>query len=307
MCLIIQREPNFEIPFDKFKSAIITNPDGWGLAFAQDGRLTSYKSPVTPDPEKLYRVVNEELKEFPLLLHFRFNTAGKTNMRNAHPFPILEYDKDGTDLRMAHNGTISKFKQIAKQDESDSRAFVREFVRPLMKRMAKAIGPEAVLKDEFTQRLLSDQIPGGSVLSFLDGFGNTLNINELGNNGGREPGWYFSNKYSFNRAHREPVKTTSVVTRYPSYEYSDKSFDGHYNQMKDNKMADTNTIKFSKKYELTNADELMLMTDDTITDIIENAPDDAALLIKELIFELSVSKTACARYKRIVDTPKKVG
>lgn len=279
MCLIIQREPNFEIPYDKFESAIHTNPDGYGLSFPDEGKLRTLKSHHKADPENLYRVVNEELIELPLLIHFRFNTAGKTNLRNAHPFPILEHGTDGIDLRMAHNGTIGKYKTIAQTDESDTRAFVREFVRPLFKRMIKAVGPEELLKDEFTKKLLEDQIPKGSVLSFLDSQGNTLNVNETGNGGKKEDGWYYSNSYSFNRSHRETETLPYGQTSY--YNMGDWK----YPDTKSNKMGDTNVTKFTKKYEVS-LEDLALFTDDTIDMIVKEAPDDAILLVKEVLHEL---------------------
>ena len=86
MCLIIQRKPNFEIPFDKFETAILNNPDGYGLTFVGDKGLEVLRTPDTPDPEKLYKFVNEELIDKDLMLHLRFTTAGATNLRNAHPF-----------------------------------------------------------------------------------------------------------------------------------------------------------------------------------------------------------------------------
>lgn len=321
MCLIIQREPNFEIPFEKFESAIHTNPDGYGISYADNGRLHVMRSPKKPDPEALYKMINEELLEVPMLIHFRFTTAGATNLRNAHPFPVLEYDKDGLDLRMAHNGTIGKFKTNSKIWESDTRSFVRQFVRPLMKRMIKAIGPEALLNDEFTQMLLKEQIPSSSVLSFIDSNGNTMNINELGNGGGSEEGWYFSNKYSFNRTHREP--TTSVGQGFGGY-YGDyggryghtgywSGYDDGTNSKKkslppvtddkeDVKLGDTNVEKFTKKYDIDNIHELCMVTDEVIDELVEKVPNDAALMIKELLFELAQAYDENVKFKGIIKT-----
>jgi hypothetical protein len=297
MCLIINREPDFEIPFQKFKSAIEVNPDGYGLTYPDDkGVLRTLKDSAKPDPERLYRIVNEELKEVPLLLHFRYNTAGKTNLRNAHPFPVLEKDTDGIDIRMAHNGTINKYKTIAKADESDTRAFVREFVRPLLKRMVKAVGPDEVLKDPFTMKLLEDQIPSGSVLSFVDGNGYFQNINELGNGGGREDGWYFSNKYSFNKAHRDPTPSKTVY-----YNCLDNWGDTETEEWEPDGLKDTNVMKFTKKYEIKSIDDLLLISDSTIEGIVEEIPQDAQLLIKELLAELKDARLSCARYKKLFD------
>ena len=208
MCLIIERDPNIVLPFEKFKTAIENNSDGYGLSFPDGNKLAVLRSKETPDPEKLYRFINEELIDKKLMIHLRYTTVGDTNLRNAHPFPILERKVDGIDLRMAHNGTLGKYKLKADKGESDTRAFVRDFVRPLFKRMAKAIGPEALLEDEFTKRLLEDQLTTASVLTFIDSNGSSLVCNEKGNGGFREEGVYYSNKYSFNENHRKPTPPT---------------------------------------------------------------------------------------------------
>lgn len=274
MCLIITREPKFELPFEKFKSAILNNPDGYGLAIPdENNRLQVLRSADTADPEKLYRVINEELIEKKIMVHLRYTTAGETNLRNAHPFPILERDKDGIDLRMAHNGTIHKFKTIADKGESDTRAFVKEYVRPLFKRLAKGMEPEELLSDDFTRHLLEDQLPSSSVLTFLDGQGNSMVCNPEGNGGKQEPEWYYSNIYSFNPKHREPTK--------PAYYPPKVTYMGHnaYNKWKDT----YTTLKFTTKYDIDKPQYLTRLTDQSIEGVVKAG--DAEILIKELIYE----------------------
>lgn len=277
MCLIIQREPNFELPYDKFESAILNNPHGYGLTFPDDKGLTVFRTPEEPDPEKLYRLVNEELIDKKLMLHLRYTTVGETVLRNAHPFPILEKKTDGVDLRMAHNGTLGKYRPKNGSSESDTRVFVREFVRPLFKRMARAMEPEELLSDDFLKIILEDQLTTASVLTFLDGDGNTLICNETGNGGKKEDGWYYSNTYSFNPKHR--VKpNTSVAYFTPPSNYPDK-------------FKDCKTTKFTDKYKLDSIQDTFSFTDDLITEICKE-PAEAELLVKELICELSKKKEA---------------
>lgn len=290
MCLIIKRDPDFEIPFEKFKSAVTVNPDGYGLSFPEDGKLVTVRSPDKPDPEKLYRFVNEDLKDRDLLVHLRFTTAGATNLRNAHPFPILEKTTDGVDLRMAHNGTLHKWKVKADKEESDTRAFVKGFVRPLFKRLAKGLSPEELLTDQFTKELLEDQLTTASVLTFLDSEGNSLICNPTGNGGKQDDGWYYSNTYSFKENHRQPKTGTTNYTPpsggtsntggtstkiYPEYSSVSRS---------------TNIFKFSKMYNI-HPDQLVQMSDESITMAAQN-PSTAELLIKELIFELHLKSSS---------------
>lgn len=275
MCLIIEREPNFEIPYEKFKSAVINNPHGYGLSFPDDKGLTVFKTPDEPDPEKLYRLVNEELKDKKLLLHLRYTTVGETSMRNAHPFPILEKKSDGIDLRMAHNGTLSKYRPSGTSTESDTRVFVKTFVRPLFKRMVKAMGPEEVLQDTFLKTLLEDQLTSASVLTFLDNNGNSLVCNETGNGGKREDGWYYSNTYSFNPKHREP---TPPKKYYPPVTYSTGSV-----------QKDSDTKRFTERYDMKSIYDSLEFSDELIAKISKK-PYEACLLIKELLETLYKTK-----------------
>jgi len=296
MCLIIQRKPNFVIPFEKFKTAVENNPDGYGLSFPNDNGLTVLRDASKPDVDKLYRMVNEELIDTDLMLHLRYTTAGDTVLRNAHPFPVLEKRTDGVDLRMAHNGTLHKWKPKGNKWESDTRNFVKSFVRPLFKRMIRGHDIKEIFSDSFLKDMLEDQLTASSVLTFLDSNGNSLICNGEGNGGKQEDGWYYSNTYSFNPSHRlPPVKTHSVV----SYgAYGGYASDEYYRQGSAQSSAvyasktlseKTNVTKFSKKYSMDSVDELFGMSDDTIEAICK-LPEDANLLIKELLFELQSAR-----------------
>ena len=145
MCLIVVRPKNKLIPYDKFKQAIENNPDGYGLTYPEgDGKkMRTLRSAEKAVPDDLYRLIQDELKDVDIMLHLRYTTAGETVLRNAHPFPILNYMDDGIDLRMAHNGTIYRYKNSARKGESDTRCFARTFVRPLLSRVNKGMYPES--------------------------------------------------------------------------------------------------------------------------------------------------------------------
>ena len=294
MCLIIQRKPKFEIPFSKFESAILNNPDGYGLTYQGDKGLEVFRTPAKPDPDKLYRLINEELIDKDLMVHLRYTTAGATNLRNAHPFPILEKSKDGVDLRMCHNGTLGKYKMLAKGDESDTRAFVKEYVRPLFKRMAKGMAPEELLTDPFLKHILEDQLTAASVLTFMDSEGNTLICNETGNGGKQEDEWYYSNTYSFNPSHRVTVPVgkpqgvigmgKSLMTMKHGGSSTYKGVTGSNSNNGSRFAQDCNTLKFTDKFNLGNIRETLSFTDETIDAIITKGSAD--LLIKELMLEI---------------------
>lgn len=293
MCLIIQRKPNFELPFDKFKTAIENNPDGYGLSFVGDKGLEVFRTPDKPDPEALYRLVNEELIDKDLMLHLRYTTAGATNLRNAHPFPILEKKVDGIDLRMCHNGTLGKYRMKVQGDESDTRNFVRSYVRPLFKRLAKGMEPEELLSDSFVKELLEDQLTAASVLTFMDSEGNSLICNETGNGGKQEDKWYYSNTYSFNPSHR--VSVPKGKPRLIGNNSSKKSGGGGYSKF----AKDCNTRLFSEKFGMNNIREATLLTDQTIHDIVNKGDgENAELLIKELLREVHDLHATASRLYR---------
>ena len=281
MCLIIERQPNFEIPFDKFESAVLNNPHGYGLSYPdQDGKLITLRSAEKPNVDSLYRLVNEELIDQKLMVHLRYTTVGKTILRNSHPFPVLERGEDGVDLRMAHNGTLGKYRPTDKANsESDTRVFVREFVRPLFKRLSRGMDAKEILQDSFTKKILEDQLTGASVLTFLDGDGNSLICNAFGNGGKQEADWYYSNVYSFNPKHR--VKEPAPIVANTGVASKKKGTTGVA-------FKDSNVPKFTEKFGLKSIKDTFNLSDETISEIASD-PEVSELLIKELLFELQRS------------------
>lgn len=296
MCLIIHRPAGKVLDKEKFITAVDNNPDGYGLCVPdQEGLLFVQKSDPSEDTdaEQLYELVHKEFGKEDLLLHLRYTTAGNTSLRNAHPFPVCEMEPHGVDIRMAHNGTISKYRPSINDSnkwESDTRAFVRSYARPLFTRAIK--GVDNILEDEFIEKLLEDQIPSASVLVFMDGYGNTLKVNETGNGGfTNTDGVYFSNSYSFNPDHRKPSSNTTMYgTNYGS-------------NRKEVDMSDTEQKKFSgafgKEYDVASLTELFNLTDETIEEIADNQ-EAAGLLIKELLAHSYELKQANDKLKKQV-------
>lgn len=297
MCLIINRPPNKPLDFEKFQVAVKNNPHGYGLSVANgDGTLYTVRDHHKPDPESLYKLIQEEFIEQDVMLHLRYTTVGKTILRNAHPFPVLEYNKDGVDLRMAHNGTIHGY--TAKNGLSDTRQFVQTLVRPLFKRLIKGMHVEEILNDKFIQALLNDKLPARSVLSFIDGYGNNLQINAQGNGGYFEDEVFYSNKYSFDPTHREPQEL--VGNAYGHWEGNTwrRNSETNVTKYEPKKHAkDTEVEKFTEKYFLSE-EEFNEITDDFIDQLFNERPEDAKLLMKELLFLFDVKKTKLENLER---------
>ena len=298
MCVIVMREPNVTLDADKFKTLVMNNPHGWGISVPDgEGNLITVRDVAGGDTnaEELYEWINDEFAKDKIMLHLRYTTAGDTILRNAHPFPILEKAADGVDLRMAHNGTLSAYEPKWNADnkwESDTRVFTRNFVRPLLKRLIIGRNSAEVLNDYFTHELLDTQLTAMSVITLLDGHGNSLIVNEKGNGGFTdEDGTYFSNKYSFDKDHRKPKTYTYGKTNYGGA--SSTMGKPHGSQTTGGKKSttgtgftDCNVKKFTEEYDVGMLDDLFLLSDEAIELLVEEEPEDAVLLIKELLYKL---------------------
>lgn len=318
MCLIIQKPADVTLNYEKFCVAVKNNDDGYGLSYPdpdKPGKLITIRDHRKIDTDKVFKFINEDLKSIRAMVHLRYTTAGKTILRNAHPFPILEYKTDGVDLRMAHNGTLFSYKPSNGSGESDTRVFVREFIRPLFKRLIRGNSIEELLKDPWLAKLIKGELTPKSVVTFLDGYGHTLEVNPLGNGGEYLTcGAYFSNKYSFDPDHRNDNwtgygggygqgygfrgGTNSHFKGQQSHQKPDKSLeekkaDRQEKQRRDNLISpkhaeDTQVERFTEKYSISR-DDLLDMDDDMIEMLAEGADQKEAvvLLIKELLLELA--------------------
>ena len=77
-----------------------TNPDGWGIAFLQNGEWNIHKSlqPIFEDPlVEQFRNLNTTLA----IIHARYGSVGNKSMANTHPFQKNEFV-------FCHNGTIEE-------------------------------------------------------------------------------------------------------------------------------------------------------------------------------------------------------
>jgi hypothetical protein len=132
MCLIVHREvkggrgsniPNHVIEYNRKK-----NPDGFGIAWRQGGKLQHQK--FAPNDhgafEKLLKTIDKQ-SHIEYVAHWRFATTGEPCEDLSHPFPY-EDAKDG-EVLVFHNGVIDI--ETADKKESDTLAFVRNVLAKL--------------------------------------------------------------------------------------------------------------------------------------------------------------------------------
>ncbi len=205
MCVIILRNPGVSIPFEKVRSACIVNPDGWGLAVADRGKLEITKGlSDKTDPEVIFKHL-EDAKNQSIMLHLRYVTAGARTLDNCHPWLFLEHKTHGIDAAFCHNGTLYTWKEH-NSDRPDSWWINEKLVKPLYERV-HAFAGENFLRDEFAQELLEQTAGSNSLFGLIDGNGLQLAVNHT--KGTEFEGWWASNEYSFDAKHREPDPPTT--------------------------------------------------------------------------------------------------
>jgi hypothetical protein len=207
MCVIIVREPGVSIPAEKIVSACKVNPHGWGIVAAKGGKLEKYHEYKEGgnDPDMVMAAL-DHAKDHKVLLHLRYVTAGDKDVKNCHPFFVLNEEKHGLDVAFAHNGTLYAYRDPVLDGFSDTAHFVQRFLRPLMERTILFSGRRDLLKDEFLEEMLKKECTASSVFALMDGYGSVTYTNK--HHGQEHDGWWSSNSYSFKDDHREPVQTS---------------------------------------------------------------------------------------------------
>lgn len=126
------------------------------------------------------------LKEFEVVIHFRIMTHGSIKDENCHPFRVLSKAGNAMEMWMMHNGTITGVE--TEGDETDSNAFIRSVMVPILKKKPGVIRVPAF------QKLIKETI-NKSRLVFMYGSGEVTIINKEG--GAERDGCWFSNHTAF--------------------------------------------------------------------------------------------------------------
>ena len=176
MCLLLFKPADKEIPYSYLENGAMSNPHGSGIAIADGERLIIQKSQKW-GAEEIQRAL-DKFKGHPAIVHFRYATHGSKNYQNTHPFWLN--DK----WCAAHNGVITIPTQ---KDESDTRAFLRVHVRPLLR-------DNVSLTDRDIMQLLGEEMGNWNKMVYLSAAGDVGIANEDSghwNNGI----WYSNHNY----------------------------------------------------------------------------------------------------------------
>lgn len=141
MCIIAIKNKGIDYPNDNIiKNMFLSNKDGAGFMYTLDNKVYIKKGFMTLDA--FNKAINElattvNLKDIPMILHFRITTHGGTSSANTHPFPVTESKgllqklESTTDLGMAHNGIIDIYQ--SDKTISDTMQYIIDIVYPLKK------------------------------------------------------------------------------------------------------------------------------------------------------------------------------
>ena len=164
MCLLTILPPQTNLTPAQWGNAFSINSDGWGIAYATNGRLIVHKDLTDySDFATTLADVRETHPDKNLLVHLRMTTHGISDIENTHPFKIHK------NLIVAHNGIINT--KITAKNRSDTWHYVNNRLKPLYH-----ANPQ-FLDCPIISETISKEI-GGSKLAFLDARGNYKIINE---------------------------------------------------------------------------------------------------------------------------------
>ena len=99
------RKVNINRWLDTFFSHAENHPNGWGLAFFDDGNVLVEKEPLQASKSYYLKSrLKEKIETSSFLAHIRRATIGDDSYSNSHPF--VATDNRGRTWTLIHNGTI---------------------------------------------------------------------------------------------------------------------------------------------------------------------------------------------------------
>ena len=175
MCLIIDKPEGTSVPELWLSNAVKNNDDGWGIMWAEGGKVHVEKG----FREKGLKKWAGKLVDRHALIHCRLATSGKKSVENCHPYPA------GNGVWMMHNGIISI--PSSNEDWSDTKHFVEYCVKPMLAKYPGMYGTPLF------DGLLSYFVGTGNKLAFMNGEGEVQIVNKK--QGVEREGMWLSNSF----------------------------------------------------------------------------------------------------------------
>lgn len=275
MCVILQKLPNKEIPFEHLIRSGVRNPHGIGVAVADRGHIDFMKT-LPKKPEEAAEAITrylENAKELPAYVHFRYRTVGDVNEANCQPFRVMSPNEGPLDMVFMHNGTLSA--SYGSDKISDTAEFAAKVVSPLVVRSAKFVGDD-VVGDPFVKHLLQDYAGTTSKFVLFDGNGKALVVNK--EKGVEQVYGWASNGYSISPTEFELETAKKERRVYQGFAMPDTP-DG-YTSYSDADPNSRMTVEDITGYDL---QEFKKLSPEQVRCLVEDHPDFAAVLILDLV------------------------
>lgn len=161
MCLLILKSKSGRVPEQHIRTGFIHNSNGAGIAWSDGSQVHIEKGFFKV--KKLLKAM-QKLDGKTAIIHMRIATMGSICPANCHPFDA------GGGWALGHNGCISNTKPV--DDESDTRAFIREHLMPMLEHDDRA------LIDNPSARSMIENRIGYSKMVLINGIGDKVILNE---------------------------------------------------------------------------------------------------------------------------------
>lgn len=211
MCVIAISPKGQEFPsIENIQNCVDSNPDGFAIAWNEDGVVKNFKTMGHKSIMKFYRkfVETHDYKTTGMVFHARIATHGSKNIKNCHC-----WISDG--MAFAHNGILG----VANRgDMTDSETFFQDIFLPIYRSCGWLNAERAI-----------NACIGSSKFAFIDGEGNVKGYGDYNSSEGN----YYSN-YSW----RPWVNKWKTTTRSGFYS----------NTMGSEDFKSTDYYKFLKEY-----------------------------------------------------------
>lgn len=125
MCLLIHQPKGVTFSRQEIRDFYQHNPDGFGVAFGERGSLRLLR--LVGSESEVLAAYDRFASGRECVIHFRMATHGKTDLDNAHPYPVTP------EIVMAHNGVLS-CGNPTQPHMSDTWHLIEYFIRPIAER-----------------------------------------------------------------------------------------------------------------------------------------------------------------------------
>lgn len=228
MCIIAVIPKGKKITEETFYTMWENNPDGAGMLYSYNGKLTVQKELLNPDALWI-KYVKATALNVPIMLHFRIGTSGAMDEYNIHPFKVSDH------LYFAHNGILSI--QVPKDSkENDTQIFNNSILKNL---------PSGFIHNKGIMSLIKTTIGSGNKFVFYDSKGNIKIVNKSA--GIVKDGIWYSNrtfeamvytKYFSTKWDNETEGVIGGKWNYPTHKRDECECCGNL----------TSTLKFNREY-----------------------------------------------------------